>query len=154
MRDLQEKALLSAPGPRIGAGMNDEGGSGNGWTVVLRRRPVRITEGRPEGGYTEEFEIVCCDCGDDPDLDYREVSPELQQIRGPYPIAAGIAAYVKHAARHPRPQRTQQPVSLARDAMAAHRSSLVRQRLRAAGAGLDEQPCSARPDGSPRPDAG
>jgi hypothetical protein len=89
--------------------MNDQGRPGPGWTVVLRRRPVRIAQGRPEGGYTKEFEIVCCYCEDDPDLDYREVSPELQQIRGPYPIAAGIAAYVKHARRHPRPQRTQQP---------------------------------------------
>jgi hypothetical protein len=89
--------------------MNDQGQPGPGWTVVLRRRPVRIAEGRPEGGYTEGFEIVCCYCGDDPDLDYREASPELQQIRGPYPIAAGIAAYVKHARRHPRPQRTEQP---------------------------------------------
>jgi hypothetical protein len=61
--------------------------------VVLRRQPARIVAGRPEGGYTNVFEIVCCDCGDQPDLDYREVSPELQRIRGPYPIAAGVAAY-------------------------------------------------------------
>jgi len=71
--------------------------------VVLRRRPVRIVAGEPEGGYTDVFEIVCCECGDDPDLDYREVSPELQRIRGPYPIAAGIAAYEIHAAQHPGP---------------------------------------------------
>jgi hypothetical protein len=85
--------------------MNNQGQPGRGWTVVLRRRPARIVEGRPEGGYTDEYEIICCDCGDDPDLDYREVSSELQRIRGPYPIAAGITAYVKHARRHPRPQR-------------------------------------------------
>jgi hypothetical protein len=65
--------------------MNDQDQPGRGWTVVLRRRPVRIVEGRPEGGYTDEYEIICCHCGDDPDLDYREVSPELQRIRGPYP---------------------------------------------------------------------
>ena len=41
--------------------MNDQGQPGNGWTVVLRRRPVRMVEGRPEGGYTEDYEIVCCD---------------------------------------------------------------------------------------------
>jgi len=81
--------------------MNDQGQPGQGWTVVLRRRPVRIRHGRAEGGYTDEFEIICCDCGDDPDRDYREVSPELRRIRGPYPIAAGITAYVKHARRHP-----------------------------------------------------
>jgi hypothetical protein len=46
------------PGFAEGADMNDERGTGNGWTVVLRRRPVRIAEGRPEGGYTEEFEIA------------------------------------------------------------------------------------------------
>ena len=46
-----------------------------------------------------KFEIICCDCGDDPDRDYREVPPELQRVRGPYPIAADITAYVKHAAQ-------------------------------------------------------
>ena len=67
-----------------------------GWTVVLRRRPVRLVDGRVQGGYTNVFEIICCDCGDHPDLDYREVSPELQRIRGPYPIVAGVAAYEEH----------------------------------------------------------
>ena len=65
---------------------------GDGWTAVLRRQPARIVEGRPEGGYTDLFEIICCDCGDHPYLDYSEVSPELQRIRGPYPMADGIAA--------------------------------------------------------------
>jgi len=52
-------------------------------------------------GYTDAFEIVCCDCGDDPDLDYRDVSPELQRIRGPYqPIADGVAAYEAHVESH------------------------------------------------------
>ena len=73
---------------------------GRGWTTVLRRQPVRIVEGQPEGGYTSVFEIVCCDCGDDPDLDYRDVSPGLRRLRGPYPIAAGVAAYEKHVAQH------------------------------------------------------
>jgi hypothetical protein len=66
------------------------------WTVVLRRQPVRIAPGPPESGYAGAYELICCDCGDDPDLDYRDVSPELQQIRGPYPMAAGIAEYMKH----------------------------------------------------------
>ena len=79
------------------------------WTVVLRRRPVRIIGGRAEGGYTDEFEIVCCDCGDDPDLDYREVAPALQQIRGPYPMAPGVTAYVRHARQHPGPMDGHQP---------------------------------------------
>lgn len=71
------------------------------WTLQLRRRPVRVVEGRPEGGWSDEFEVVCCDCGDDPDLDYRDISPELQRIRGPYPMEAGIAALERHARRHP-----------------------------------------------------
>ena len=73
---------------------------GGGWTVVLRRRPARIVEGRQEGGYTDTFEIICCDCGDHPYLDYSEVSPELQRIRGSYPIVAGVAAYEKHVGLH------------------------------------------------------
>jgi hypothetical protein len=76
---------------------------GHGWTVVLGRQPVRLIEGEPEGGYTDAFEIICCHCGDDPDLDYRDVSSEMQQIRGPYPIAAGVAAYKKHVGQHPQP---------------------------------------------------
>jgi hypothetical protein len=63
-----------------------------GWTVVLRRQPARMVEGRPEGGYTDVFELICCDRGDDPDLDYRDVSPRLQLVRGPYPVAARVAA--------------------------------------------------------------
>jgi hypothetical protein len=72
----------------------------DGWTVVLRRQPARIVAGRPEGPYTDAFEIICCDCGDDPGQEYREVSPKLQLIRGPYPIAVGIAAYEAHLKLH------------------------------------------------------
>jgi hypothetical protein len=67
-----------------------------GWTVVLRRQPVRIVEGHVQGGLTDAYELICCSCGDHPDLDYRDVSPELQRIRGPYSIVAGIAAYKMH----------------------------------------------------------
>ncbi|MFZ0190219.1 MAG: hypothetical protein WAL72_25140 [Streptosporangiaceae bacterium] len=84
---------------------------GDGWTVVLRRQPTRIVKGRPEGGYTDLFEIICCDCGDHPGLDYSEVSPTLQRVRGPYPIADGITAYVVHAGLHRQPTRV---VSMAR----------------------------------------
>jgi len=82
------------------AGMATRDPPGAGWTAVLRRQPARIVEGRPEGGYTDAFEVICCDCGDHPYLDYREVSPELQRIRGPYPIADGVAAYEKHLRQH------------------------------------------------------
>ena len=77
-----------------------------GWTVVLRRQPVRIVQGQPEGGYTDAYELVCCECGDHPDLDYRDTSPELQRVRGPYAFADGIAAYGEHI----RLQHRQQPV--------------------------------------------
>jgi hypothetical protein len=76
------------------------GQRGFDWTIVLRRQPARIVDGQPDGGYTDMFEIICCDCGDHPDLDYRQVSPELQRIRGPYPVAAGVAAYEEHLALH------------------------------------------------------
>jgi hypothetical protein len=75
----------------------------DGWTAVLRRQPARMVAGRPEGGYTDAFEIICCDCGDHRDLDYCEVAAELQRIRGPYPIADGVAAYEKHLGLHRRP---------------------------------------------------
>ena len=76
-----------------------------GWTVVLRRQPTRIIRGRPEGGETNIYEIVCYDCGDHPELDYREVSAELQRVRGPYLISAGVAACEKHLRLHQQPAR-------------------------------------------------
>jgi hypothetical protein len=57
----------------------------DGWRVVLRRQPARMVEGRAEGGYTDTFEIICCGCGDHPGLDYREISPGLQRVRGALP---------------------------------------------------------------------
>lgn len=80
--------------------MTNHGRCGRGWTVVLRRQPVHIVEGQPVGGYTDAYELVCCQCGDDPDADYRDVSPWLRQIRGPYRFAAGIEAYSAHMRRY------------------------------------------------------
>lgn len=71
------------------------------WRTVLRRQPTCFVEGRPDG-YTDMFELICGDCGDDPELDYREVSVRLQLIRGPYPIAIGVAAYQQHIKSHQR----------------------------------------------------
>ena len=76
---------------------------------LVRRRPARIVEGRPEGGYTNVFEIICCECGDHPYLDHSEVSPGLQRIRGPYPLADGVAAYEKHVELHQQPVRRHRP---------------------------------------------
>jgi hypothetical protein len=84
--------------------VNDQDETGLGWTVVLRRQPVRMVAGRAEGGYTDAYELVCCECGDDPGLDYREVSAGLRQIRRPYPFAAGTAAYHRRVSRYHRPQ--------------------------------------------------
>jgi hypothetical protein len=67
-------------------GTTGRGLPGLNWTLVLRRRPA----------YTDAYELICWGCGDDPDLDYRDVSPQLRRIRGPYLIAAGLAAYRKH----------------------------------------------------------
>jgi len=80
-----------------------------GWTVVLRRQPTRIVEGLVQGGYTDTWELVCCDCGDHPDLDCRDVSPEFQRIRGPYSFSAGLAAYEEHVSLCHRQQPARRP---------------------------------------------
>jgi hypothetical protein len=78
------------------------GQPGHGITASLRRQPVRIVEGRREGGYRDAFEVVCCDCGDHPCWDYSywdysEISLSLQRIRGPYAtMAAALAACEEH----------------------------------------------------------
>jgi hypothetical protein len=74
------------------------GQPGHGRTASLRRQPASIVQGRVEGGYTDAFELTCCDCGDHPYLDYSEISPRLQRIRGSYTMRAGIAGYEKHFA--------------------------------------------------------
>ena len=86
-------------------GRTAHGQPGRQWTLVLRRRPTRMVQGRPEGGYTDAYELICCDCGDDPWVDYREVPAAFRQTRGPYLFTAGIAAYAHHVRRyHSRPQ--------------------------------------------------
>jgi hypothetical protein len=67
-----------------------------GWTAVLRRLPA--------GRYADvcdAYEVVCCACGDDPSLGYREVPPRLQRVRGPYWPASGAAALERHPEQHP-----------------------------------------------------
>jgi hypothetical protein len=73
------------------------GQPGHGITASVRRQPVRVVEGRREGGYRDAFEVVCCDCGDHPYWDYSEIPLSLQRIRGPYAtMAAALAAYDRH----------------------------------------------------------
>jgi hypothetical protein len=98
MRKLSPQVIVWAGGCMTL--VSSVGSVGLGWTVVLRRQPSRTVEGQPEGGHSSMFEIVCCYCGDHPDLDYRDVSAKLQRIRGPYPVAAGVAAYAQHLRRH------------------------------------------------------
>jgi hypothetical protein len=71
----------------------------HGDTARLRRQPVRMVEGRAEGGYTDLFELICPSCGDHPYLNYSQVSPQLQRLRGPLTLAAGLAAYEEHLAQ-------------------------------------------------------
>ena len=54
------------------------------------------------------FEVICGKCGDDPGLDYPEVSSGLRRIRGPYPLAAGIAVFAKHDEHHDTAGETDQ----------------------------------------------
>jgi len=72
------------------------GQAGHGRTAFVRRRPVRIVDGRFNGGYTDLFELICPGCGDHPYLDYSDVPPRLQWLRGPRPLEAALAAYHKH----------------------------------------------------------
>ena len=72
------------------------GQPGHGRTASLRRQPTRIVGGRLEGGYTDTFELICPECGDHPYVEYRDIPPRLQRIRGPYPLKAGLTAYEKH----------------------------------------------------------
>jgi hypothetical protein len=106
MPEVHQLARAQRPDTRVPgrAAMPEVDKSALRWTVVLRRRPVRMVQGRPHGGYTDEFELICTDCGDHPDLDFQETSAELQRIRGPYPIAAGVKAYQDHLrCRHKQP---------------------------------------------------
>ena len=72
------------------------GQPGHGSEAVLRSQPVRIVDGRVEGGYTDMYELICPSCGDRPDLNYSEVPPRLQWLRGPYRLEAALAVFHKH----------------------------------------------------------
>lgn len=75
------------------------------WSFKLRRQPASPSTGHPEDD-TSTFEVICRWCGDDPDLGYQEVSSELRRIRGPYPLAAGITAFLDHGEYHDRAEET------------------------------------------------
>lgn len=70
------------------------------WTLGLRRLPASDTDGDREYDGAVEYELICRYCGDDPGLRYGKVSAELQQIRGPYQVKAGIEAFIEHDRSH------------------------------------------------------
>jgi len=63
--------------------------------AMLRRQLVWMADER-KARCTGAYEVICCDCGDHPYLDYSEIPPRLQRIRGPYTLGAGVAAYAEH----------------------------------------------------------
>ena len=67
--------------------------------AVITLRPAPAEPGNSSSG-SGTFEIICEVCGDDPGLVHQEVSPELQQIRGPYMLSVAVAAFVKHDELH------------------------------------------------------
>jgi len=44
------------------------------------------------------FEVISCDCGGNPFLDYSELPARFQRLRGPYTLREGLAAYQQHLA--------------------------------------------------------
>lgn len=85
------------PQPSVGdTRIPPAGHYGHGIWACLRCQPIRMVRGRPEGGYTDRYEIICPDCGDHPRLGYTEAGPRLQHVRGPYTLNEGLAAYERH----------------------------------------------------------
>jgi hypothetical protein len=66
---------------------------------IITLRPAPAEPGNSSSG-SGTYEIICRICGDDPGWDHQEVSPELQQIRGPYTLNAAVAAFVEHDELH------------------------------------------------------
>ena len=92
------------------------GQPGHGRTAFVRRRPVRIVDGRMEGGYTDAYELICPSCGDHPYVDFVDVPAQLQWLRGPYELAAALAAYEEHLGLSSSPDEDSPGGSGTRDA--------------------------------------
>jgi hypothetical protein len=90
-------------GPIVGMTFPLVGQPGHGRTAFVRRQPARIVDGRVQGGYTGAFELICPGCGDNPYVDYSEVPPQLQRLRGPRTLEAALEAYDKHLGPLPGP---------------------------------------------------
>ena len=89
--------------PVVGMTFPLAGQPGHGSTAFVRRQPARIVDGRIQGGYTGAFELICPGCGDNPYVDYSEVPPQLQWLRGPRTLQAALEAYDKHLGPLPGP---------------------------------------------------
>ena len=90
-------------GPRVGMIFPLAGQPGHGRTAFVRRQPVRIVDGRFEGGYTEAFELICPGCGDNPYVDYAEIPSRFPWLRGPFTLQAALEAYDEHLGPCPGP---------------------------------------------------
>lgn len=90
-------------GPMVGMTFPLAGQPGHGRTAFVRRQPARIVDGRAQGGYTDAFELICPGCGDNPYVDYSEVPPQLQRLRGSLTLEAALEAYDKHLGPLPGP---------------------------------------------------
>jgi hypothetical protein len=100
-RDHRDPWLRIEPGGTVTLPL--AGQPGHGRTAFVRRQPTRIADGRFEGGYTGLFELICPGCGDHPYLDYGEIPPHLQRLRGPRPLKAALNTYDEHLGPAPGP---------------------------------------------------
>jgi hypothetical protein len=100
--------MLSRPSGRM-TGMTIPAGvpgHGNG-TTSIRAQPVLIRDvlgqGREwDGQVTGAYEVICHACGDNADLNYPEVAPEIQRIRGPHAsIESAQDALMEHIGLRP-----------------------------------------------------
>ena len=89
--------------PRPGMAFPAPGQPGHDRTAFVRRRRVRIVDGRFEGGYVGAFELICPDCGDNPYVDYFEAPALLKWLRGPVTLQAAMEAYDEHLGPLPGP---------------------------------------------------
>ena len=93
-RDSRDPWLRAAAGQAVTSPPAGQPGHGN--EAVVRKQPVRMEDGCVEGGYNEVFEVICPSCGDSPDLNFSEISPRLQWLRGPHSLEVAVAVFHKH----------------------------------------------------------
>lgn len=84
------------PGSDVASAVPLAGQPGHGSGAVLRLQLAYIVDGQIQGGDNDVYELVCPGCGDDPDLEYFEVPPRLQRLRGPRTLEEGVVAYGRH----------------------------------------------------------